>query len=467
MKSNKQQPENRTKNFETIILPHNREVERATVGAMLIEKTAVYEVIDFLKPEMFYDIFLKSVYEAVLAVESNSQVDIYTVAEEMKKRNEQVNLYDLATLSEEVASAAHIGIHARIVYQDYLRRTLMITCAQTLAEANDMSVDVADLIDKHTVAVEEISNRLSGGDTVSVSKVTVESFNSYKEREEKARQGIPIGIHTGLKTLDKALHGFQRGSVYILAARPAMGKTAFMLNIARKTAKHGNNVVVFSLEMTKRSLVDRMVIAESGINASEFRSGRLSPEEFLLMAEAQERISILPLEINDNSSMSIQRIKAEARRLKRKGKCDIIMIDYLQLMDTQALAFIGKTKNDEVAALSRSVKIVAKDLDIPVVILSQLNRDPEKRADKIPMLSDLRDSGAIEQDADVVMFIHREAYYTDSADRSKGIIRIAKSREERTGDVDFYVNENITDFRDEEFSKPVGSYSQPDDTMPF
>lgn len=465
MKSNKQQPENHTRNFETIIFPHNREVERATVGAMLIERMAVYDVIDFLKPEMFYDIFLRSVYEAILTVESNSQIDVYTVAQEMEKRNIQFTLYDLAALSEEVTSAAHIGIHARIVYQDYLRRTLMVACAQTLADANDMSVDIADLIDKHTIAVEEISNRLSGGDTVSVSKVAVESFNSYKEREEKAKQGVPIGIHTGLRTLDKALHGFQRGSVYILAARPAMGKTAFMLNIARKTAKHGNHVVVFSLEMTKRSLVDRMVIAESGINASEFRSGRLSQEEFILMAEAQERISILPLEINDNSSISIQRIKAEARRLKRKGKCDIIMIDYLQLIDTQALSFIGKTKNDEVAALSRSVKILAKDIDIPVVILSQLNRDLEKRADKIPMLSDLRDSGAIEQDADVVMFIHREAYYSDLADRSKGIIRIAKSREERTGDVDFYVNENITDFRDEAFNNPEGIYTN--DPPPF
>lgn len=464
MKSNQ---EKYTKTSDAaFLLPHNKEVERATIGAMLIEKTAVYDVIDFLKPEMFYDEYLKSVYEAILAVETRSQVDLYTVAEEMRKKSEKVDLFQLATLSDEVGSAAHVSIHARIVHQDYLRRTLIISCAKTMSEANDMSIDVSDLIDNHTASIENLTNKLSGNDTVSISKVAVESFEAYKEREEKAKQGVPIGIHTGLKKLDKALHGLQPGTVYILAARPAMGKTAFMLNMARKTAKFGNNVVVFSLEMTKRSLVDRMVIAESGINASEFRSGRLSPEEFTLMAEAQERISVLPIEINDNSSMSIQRIKAEARRLKRKGKCDVIMIDYLQLMDTQSLSFSGKTKNDEIAALSRSIKITAKELDVPVVILSQLNRDVEKRADKIPMLSDLRDSGAIEQDADVVMFIHREWYYTDMADKSAGIIRVAKSREERTGDVDFFVNENITDFRDERFSDP-SSVTSPDVSVPF
>lgn len=450
-------------------LPHNAEVERATIGAMLMEKSAIYEVIDFLKPEMFYDDFHASVYRAILNVEAHSEVDLITISEELRKENENINLMRLVDLTDDLASASHVETHARIVYQDYMRRELMLLCAKTLAEANDMSIDVADLIDNHITGIDSISNKTDMGDTQSISAVARDSYHAYQERAEKARQGEPTGIHTGLKKLDKELHGLQKGAVYILAARPAMGKTAFMLNIARKTARHGNHVVIFSLEMTNRSLADRMVIAESGINASDFRAGKLSQEEFVMMAEAQESISLLPIKVNDSSSMSVQRIKAESKKLKRKDMCDLIMIDYLQLIDTQAKG--GRSRNDEVAALSRSVKIMAKDLDVPVVLLSQLSRDVEKRGDKIPMLSDLRDSGAIEQDADGVLFIHREAYYDIEADKNKAVIRIAKSREGRTGDIEFFVNENITDFRDYDFSQPVETVSLPrtskKDDLPF
>lgn len=452
MEKRQQQKNKDTANYE-LNLPFNREAEESTIGALLIEKTAIYEVIDFLKPEMFYDNFCRAVYQAILNVEAISEVDLVTIGRELQKSDEKVDMYKLATISTNVASASHIDVHARLIYQDYLRRELMLLCAKTLAEASDMSIDISDLIDTHTSGIDGISNKSDVSETRNIASVAVESFKAYQERAEKAKQGTPTGIHTGLNQLDKNLHGLQKGGIYILAARPAMGKTAFMLNMARKTARHGNHVAIFSLEMTKRSLVDRLVIAESGINANDFRSGRLIQQEFEMMATAQENISHLPIEINDNSAMSIQRIKAEAKKLKRKDKCDMIMIDYLQLIDTQGRS--GRSRNDEVAALSRAVKIMAKDLDVPVVLLSQLSRDVEKRGDKIPMLSDLRDSGAIEQDADVVMFIHREAYYDIHADKNKGIIRIAKSREGKTGDIEFFVNENITDFRDNEFSIPT------------
>ena len=248
-----------------------------------------------------------------------------------------------------------------------------------------------------------------------------------------------------------------------------MGKTAFMLNIARKTAKHGNHVFIVSLEMTRRSLVDRMVIAESGINSSDYKAGRLNPDEFVSMAQGQANISLLPIEINDTALMTVQQIKSQAKKLKRKGKCDIILIDYLQLIEAPYLK--GRSKNDEVSATTRAIKIMAKDLGVPVVLLSQLSREVEKRADKIPMLSDLRDSGAIEQDADAVLFIHRESYYNDEADPRTGIIRIAKNREERTGDVEFWVDETISNFRDEAPRNPLLVSSRyekdEDEDLPF
>lgn len=439
-------------NSSEIRLPHNKDAERATIGALLCEKSALYEVIDFLKPEMFHDEFLRQIYESILAVEATSQVDIITVTKEMQKRHNNVNVYEITVLSSEVASAAHIETHARIVYQDHVRRKLILNCAKTLNDANDMSVDVADLLDSHLLGVESISNTSIENETKSVSKVALDSFKAYQEREKKAKEGISVGMHTGLRKLDTALHGFQPGCVYILAARPGMGKTAIMLHIARKTAKHGNNVAVFSLEMTARSLVDRMVIAESGINATDFKSGRLSPDEFVSMADGQNNISMLPIEINDTASMTVQQIKSQAKKLKRKGKCDIILIDYLQLINMPVIN--GRNKNDEVSEASRAIKIMAKDLEVPVVLLSQLSRKVEERGVKMPMLSDLRDSGAIEQDADVILFLYRDYYYTEKEeDRNTAIIRIAKNREERTGDVVVWVNNSISDFKDEAHGK--------------
>ena len=423
------------------------EAERATIGAMLLEKEALYEVIDFLKPEMFSDNFLQNVYKAILTVETHSEVDLITVAEELLKTKETANIAELAELSDVVSSGAHVREHGMIVYQDYLRRKFNLQCLQGSTNTNDKSVDISDIIDKHIFEVENLTNTSEITATQHIGKIAADAMRGYQERAERAEKGEAPGIHTGLKKLDKILHGFQRGCVYILAARPGMGKTALMLNIARKTAKQGNGVLVFSLEMTRRSLFDRMAIAESGVNASQYKAGRLIPDEVYSMGIAMENLSILPIHVNDTASMTVQQIKAQAKKIKRKEGCDLVMIDYLQLIDMKSIS--GKTKNDEVAECSRAIKVMARDLDVPVVLLSQLNRGVEARGDKIPMLSDLRDSGAIEQDADAVLFIHRESYYTDTADKNKGVIRVAKNREERQGDVFFWVSDDVTNFQDE------------------
>lgn len=430
-----------------ISMPHDAGAERATIGALLLEKNAIYEVISILRPDMFYDPFLRSVYTAILNVEGRSEIDLVTVAAELRKIEPDGDISQLYDLMDVVTSAAHVLTHALIVLQEYMRRSFMESCIRSLGEANDPSIDVADVIDNHVYSVENLSDNTGVDPAAPIGKIAVEAMKEYENRAKRAEQGESVGIHTGLKKLDQALHGFQRGCVYVLASRPGMGKTAFALNIARKTAKKGNAVLIFSLEMTKRSLIDRMVIAESGVNASDYKLGRLIPDEVYSMGKALEGLSLLPISISDAASITVQQIRAIAKKLKRQKGVDLIIIDYLQLIDMASLN--GKSKNDEVAACSRAIKILAKDLDVPVVLLSQLNRDVEKRADKIPMLSDLRDSGAIEQDADAVLFIHRESYYSDDADRNSGLIRVAKNREETTGDVGFWVSDNVTDFRDE------------------
>jgi len=452
----KQSLQNQTiRSSNEIQLRHNQDAEKATIGALLLEKTAIYEVMDFLKPEMFYDEDLNEIYSVILEVESTSDVDLITVFEGLKKRNSKVDISILADLSSEITSAIHIKTHAMIVFQDYMRRTFVMKCAKSLSDSNDMSIDVDDLINNHIFEVENLSDVSDVGITVSIDKLTVEAYRAYQEREKRAKEGNPIGIHTGLKKLDNVLHGFQKGCVYVLAARPGMGKTAFLLNSARLTADKGNNVLIFSLEMPKGALINRMVIAHSGIDSESFKEGRLSQDEYLSFGESLEQLSQLPISINDTASISVQQIRAQAKKMKRKGKCDIIMIDYLQLMDMSRMK--GKSTNDEVSACTRAIKILAKDLDVPVILLSQLNRNVEARNDKRPMLSDLRDSGGIEQDADAVIFIHRDVYYTKSnEDKNKCSVIVAKNREGRTGELDIWVDDCITNFKDE---APSGKYS--------
>jgi replicative DNA helicase len=434
--------------------PYNPEAEKATIGALLLEKTAVYEVMDFLKPEMFYDKDHNEIYSVILEIESTSDVDLITVFEGLKKRNSKIDISLLVDLSGYVNTAVHVKTHAMIVFQDYMRRMFVMKCSKSLSDSNDLSIDVDDLINDHIFEVENLSDVSDVGSTVSIDKLTVEAYRNYQEREKRAKEGNPIGIHTGLKRLDNILHGFQRGGVYVLAARPGMGKTAFLLNSARLTADKGNNVLIFSLEMPKSALINRMAVAHSGIDSELFKQGRLTQDEHISLAESLDQLSKLPISINDTGSISIQQIRAQAKKMKRKGKCDIIMIDYLQLMDMSRMK--GKSTNDEVSACSRAIKILAKDLDVPVILLSQLNRGVEGRNDKRPMLSDLRDSGAIEQDADAVIFIHRDIYYSKSnEDKNKCSVIVAKNREGRTGELDIWVDDCITNFKDE---APSGRY---------
>lgn len=450
----KQQKDSITNFNNSLLLPRNEEAEQAAIGAMLLEKEAVYEVIDFLKPEMFYDPYLQDVYQAILNVTlKTDSVDAITVVEELKAMKKEVDPYKLTTLIDNISSAGHIQIHAMVVQQEYIRRMFVLKCTEGLIKSADGSIDVVDLVDEHIYSVENLTNVEDSRGTTHVSDVVKNALKEYEQRAIRSDKGEAPGLHTGLKKLDTAIHGFQKGSVYILAARPGMGKTAFALHIARKTALQGNSVVIFSLEMTKSALINRMIIAQSGINGDSFKQGKLNGEELNSLSAGADNLYHLPIHINDNAGTTIQNIRAECKKLARKGELDLVVIDYLQLVNVPYVK--GRTKNDEVSVISRDVKLMAKDLDVPVILLSQLNREVEKRSDKIPMLSDLRDSGSIEQDADVVMFLYRPIVYSENANRNEGLIRIAKNRENQQGDVSFWVADDVTDFRDKNNYEPI------------
>ena len=441
--------------------PQSRELEEAVLGALLLEKNAYEIVCGILKPESFYDPIHKIIFGAIQSlVAQNEPVDILTVVEELKRKGELElvgGAVYVAELSEKVASSAHIEHHARIVQQKYLSRKLIEIASQSLSSAYDETLDIDDVVSEALTAIENMQNGATEQQMKSISSVVYRAGKEYEKRAINAEKGISIGIHTGLERLDKRLYGFQRGELCILAGRPAMGKTAFALHIARKTAMRGNAVAIFSLEMTDISFANRMIIADSGIDAHAFRSGRLVPEELHSMMSSQGRIAKLPISINETLEITVNQIKAQCKKLKREGKCDIVLIDYLQLIEKNKLN--GKTTNDELEALSRSLKAMAKELGLPVVVLCQLSRECERRSgSKKPMLSDLRGSGAIEQDADVVMFIHREHYYNDEADKNEATLIIAKNREGQTGELDIWVNDSISVFGDE---KPYGFVPPP------
>ena len=433
------------------IPPQARELEEAVLGALLLEKDAYEIVCGILQPECFYDPIHKLIYGAIQSlVAQNKPVDILTVVEELKRKGELElvgGAVHIAELSEKVASAAHIEHHARIIHQKFFGRKLIEINSQSLSNAYDETLDIDDVIAETIAAIENMESGASGQQMKSIEGVVYQAGKEYEKRAANAQKGISTGVHTGLDRLDKWTYGFQRGELCILAGRPGMGKTAFALHIARKTAMRGNSVVVFSLEMTNLSFANRMIIADSGIDAHAFRAGILNPDEIHSMMISQGRIAKLPISVNETLEITINQIKAQCKKLKRKGNCDIVIIDYLQLIKKDSLS--GKTTNDELEIISRALKALAKEVDVPVVALCQLNRECEKRADKKPTLSDLRGSGAIEQDADLVVFIHRDYYYKElEEDKNKATLIIAKNREGQTGEFDVWVNNSISDFRD-------------------
>lgn len=436
------------------LVPRATDMEAAVLGALMLEKDAFSQVCDLLSPDSFYEPRHVAVYQAIQNLGlAQEPIDMVTVINELRKEDtlDKVGGPAFITgLTANVASAAHIEFHARIVAQKYLARQLISFATSVENEAFDESNDVDDLLQEAEANLFEISQRNLKGEAIQINPLLGKAVEQMQTASK--RQSGLSGLATGFHNLDKETSGWQKSDLIIIAARPAMGKTAFVLSMALNIAMSGNPVAVFSLEMSNLQLVNRLISNACEIPGNKIKSGQLSDIEWTQLLSRMPRLQDIPLFVDDTSGLSMMELRTKARRLVREHGVQLIVIDYLQLMT--AGIKLG-SREQEVSTISRSLKQLAKELDIPIIALSQLNRKLEDRGnkDKRPQLSDLRESGAIEQDADIVCFIHRPEYYTkttvdENGNNIQGKVEfiIAKHRSGGTGSVDMFFRKEYVRF---------------------
>ena len=394
------------------IPPQAVELEEAVLGAMMIDKKGIDDVIDILSPDAFYDSKHQEIYAAIFELFQNSEpIDLLTVSNLLKKNGKLEFVggdFFLIRLTQKVASSAHIEFHARIILQKFIQRRLISISSEIIENAYDESTDVFDLLDDAEGKLFEVTQgnlKKSSEDAGSLVK------QALKKIQEIGNQEGMSGLATGFTKLDALTSGWQPSDLVIIAARPGMGKTAFVISMAKNMAIDFNHgVAVFSLEMSSVQLITRMISSETGLTSEKLRKGNLEPHEWEQLNVKVKKLSDAPIFIDDTPSLSIFDLRAKARRLVSQHGVKIIVIDYLQLMTAGGKA--GGNREQEISMISRNLKALAKELSVPVIALSQLSRAVETRGgSKRPLLSDLRESGAIEQDADIVSFIFRPEYY--------------------------------------------------------
>ncbi len=418
--------------------PQATELEEAVLGAMMLEKEALSTIIDILRPEAFYKPAHQSIYRAIVDLFNSSEpIDILTVSNQLKKNGELElagGAYSISQLTHRVASSANSEYHARIILQKYIQRELIRISTEVINHSYEDSSDVFDLLDKATESIYQLVDSNVRKQQESISKLLAKAITQIEEAS-KQESGV-TGVPSGFTTIDRVTGGWQKSDLIIIAARPAMGKTALVLTLARNAAvEFSKPVVVFSLEMSSLQLVNRLISAEAELDGEKLRKGDLRDHEFIQMNSRIKSLSNAPLFIDDTPALSIFELRAKARRLKENHDIQMIVVDYLQLM-TSGVEGRGGNREQEISYISRSLKSLAKELEIPIIALSQLSRDVEKRSTgtKRPQLSDLRESGAIEQDADLVCFIYRPEYYgldvfeDETPSRGMAEIYIAKNR---------------------------------------
>ena len=422
------------------IPPQAKDLEEAILGAIMLEKSDFDTVIEILKPECFYVEAHQKIYKAMQSLQiKNLPIDLLTVVEELKFKEELDFVggpYAVTKLTNVVVSSANIEAHSRIVLQKFIQRELIRISGEIIGEAYEDSTDVFDMLDTAETKLFEITNNHLRRNFDDIATVLVKTINRIEEMRN--RQDEMTGVPTGFPSLDRLTYGWQPTDLIILAARPSVGKTAFALNLARTAALHPTKptaVGFFSLEMSSSQLVQRILSAESEIWLEKIARGKLEEHEMKqLYKKGIEKLSKAPIFIDDSAALNIFELRAKCRRLKNKHNIGIIIIDYLQLMSGSADR--NSNREQEISKISRDLKGLAKELQVPIIALSQLSREVEKRKEgnKIPQLSDLRESGAIEQDADMVMFLYRPDYYdvttNEMGESNKGetYVKIAKHR---------------------------------------
>ena len=395
------------------IPPQALDLEEAVLGAIMLEKDAIIAVMDIIRPDSFHKDAHQKIFKAVLDLSTNLQpIDILTVTEELRKRDQLDGVggpFYITQLASKVSSAAHIEYHARIIAQKHIQRELIRVSTEIQGRAYDDSLDVNDLIDFSESELFKVAEGNIKKETTKIDKIIEESL-SLIEEAGKRTDGLS-GVPSGFTKLDRVTSGWQRSDLVIIAARPSMEKTAFVLYMTRNMAvEHNQGVAIFSLEMASVQLVNRLIVGETELSSDKIRNGNLEPFEWEQLEYKIKKLVAAPIFIDDTPGISVFELRAKCRRLMSKDKIDIIIIDYLQLM-TGPPETRGN-REQEVSMISRSLKGIAKELNVPILALSQLNRSVEMRSGtKRPQLSDLRESGAIEQDADLVLFIHRPEKY--------------------------------------------------------
>lgn len=418
------------------IQPNDITAEQAVLGSMLVDKDAVVAAIETLKPEDFYREDNKEIYSAMYELYNNGKhIDMITVKDELVLRGslEKIgNLEYLSTLIDSVPTTSNIESYVKIVEEKATIRNLIKAANDILKMSYSGTEEVDSIIEQAEKQIFDVLQNRNSKGYASLKEILITAFDNIEKLYQS--KGKISGVESGFIDLDSKISGLNPSDLIIIAARPAMGKSAFVLNIASYVAMHKTPVMVFSLEMSKEQLVNRVLCSESEVDSMKLRNADLSSEDWLKLGEASSKLAEVPLYIDDTPGLSSAELRAKCRKAKLEKNIGLVIIDYLQLMESKTKS---SSRQQEISEISRSLKILAKELSIPVIALSQLSRATESRTDHRPMLSDLRESGAIEQDADIVMFIHREDYYNqDTEKKNIAEVIISKNRSGSTGTVE-------------------------------
>lgn len=438
-------------------LPESPELKRAILGALILEPDQLSDVTEIIEISAFSDPNNGKIFSVMLSMlERGAKIDLYTLSQRPELKGGEMLRY-LSELTNAVGSGVNLLDHARQLADIEARRRLCLFGYELAARAVSDPDGVSDWAMTEITA---ITDRVVRSDDITPLSDVVRATLDDLERRQQARQaGECIGIPTGLQRLDALTGGWRGGQLIVLAGRPAMGKSAIMLHFARAAAASGVPVCMFSLEMPAGQLAGRMLVGSSGINSVSFRTGDVGTDDWRKLEQAGAKLSTMTVYLNDRANININTIRSQCKAMARRGKCGMVIIDYLQLLDTSTRN-ASTTREREIAAASRSAKLLAKELNIPVILLSQLSRKIEERADKTPLLSDLRESGAIEQDADLVAFIDRPAMYGQTeidagrygiiSAEGVGLLYVAKHREGAAGCIVFRHNKSLTRITDYE-----------------
>ena len=430
------------------IPPHDIDAEQAVLGSMLTDKDAVNAAIETLKEDAFYREDNRAIYQAIINLYSKSEpIDIITLKDELESMDkfEQVGGYEyLASLPDKVPTTANVQKYIKIVEEKAILRKLIKTANEIIELGYDPAEDVEDIMDNAEKKIFDIMQSKNQKGYTPIKDVLVESFTKLEELYNR-KQHI-TGVPTGFVELDYKTAGLHGSELILVAARPAMGKTAFALNIATNAALRGNTpVAIFSLEMSKEQMVNRILCSEAMVDSNKVRTGKLEEDDWVKLAGAIGPLSESEIYIDDTPGISVMEIRTKCRKLKMEKNIGLVVIDYLQLV--QGSNKRQASREQEISEISRSLKILAKEINVPVIALSQLSRAVEQRPDHRPMLSDLRESGAIEQDADIVMFLYRDDYYNKESEKKDiAEVIIAKQRGGQTGTVELLWMGNYTKF---------------------